>query len=189
MNELSQNSRESDYPYRICPQKPPVKILHDIVMAAPNTPVYHGRITFNQHRLQNIIAFKVNFLSAPPNVGGGEVIAPTSGQVFVLLSNTLASLQRTNQFWISTSDGSTTLTTATPVSNIIAYTAGPDADTEPLSTFDNNNIQFLAKPYTIQDFDWQVLNLVTQGEPINVNFNEIAFEISFYYACDCRKKY
>lgn len=184
MNELSYNASESSrYPYKICPTKPPIKILHDILFEAPDTPRYNGIITFPQRGLENIIAFKINFFYSPPNAGGGT---PTSGQIYLLRSNILASLLRTNQLWISTSDGTTTNTNAEPVSSLIAY--GTNLTTANVfSSHDNNNVQFLSHPYRIQQFDWQVVNLVTQAEPSNNAFNEVAFEISFFYACDCNK--
>lgn len=169
-------------PYKICPQKPPVKIVHEILWDAAFTPSYTGIITLPQRRLENIIALKVNLLYVPNNAGG--LVA--SGRTKLLLSNTLGSLARTNQFLASHSTGPSSNTNAEPISNIIGYSLGASGGPLAVSCFDNDRVLWFNKPENIQSFDWSVIDLVTFNYPDSNVEKNILFEIEFFYACDCK---
>jgi hypothetical protein len=194
MNQLSYNSTEGSYPYKICPTKAPFTLLHEVYSDGAVNTIPKGRIHLPQRRLENIIAMKVNYVNTPNKIVGG--VSDYVGFIKVLKSPTLGSLLRTNQFLKSSAVNPLLpiQTTAEPVSDIIGYavqTYANDAYSSIISPYDNNRILFFSRPYDIQYFDWSIEDLVkgpiqndAAAEP-----KRLGFIIEFYYACDCVKKY
>lgn len=186
MLQTSYNATEGRYPYKICPQKVPVKLLFEVLVPIASPPVYFGTITFNDRPLENIIAVKLNMLYVPENLG--EAI-PTSGRTKLLLSQRLGSLMRSNDFYTASSTTSGVLNSQA-ASNIIGYSFGGINPYPPMSfnTFDNNRIQWFNQPERIHSFDWAIVDIITGLQPNSSSEKNACFELEFYYACDCVKR-
>ena len=166
---------------KICPKRNPHTVLVN-AKASIGMPGFLSGIVKLDHRLENIVAFKVDLFNLSDR---GSDSPLQNGYIRLLKSAYLGGLCVDNLFKVAASTDAPQNTLAISMTDVIAWTFPSDfgnvaSFTDP---YFPNSIRKFSRPRDIEGFDWKI-------ESINTTLTSIApfaceMVIVFYEACQC----
>jgi hypothetical protein len=145
--------------------------------------VYNGVCKLSE-RFYDIVAFRVVYFNV--SLGAADSDA-NQGLIIALSSSTLASaVQWTNYHVAISTDTGTNTAQAVPIIGWMARQGSTNGASTITTTAETNpSVQYLARPMSLDQFDWRVSALNQNMPSPMAHAYSIEIAIEFYRKCDC----